>query len=452
MHVEEIKKFYSISDFVNTFEDWENFYVLDSSDDFFDVNPYSYVGIAPSFSIYSFGEKTYLKKDGRVTQLKIPLLDFMRQCLYERKRQKSIFPFSGGFIGYLCYDYGWFFDKFNPKKRQKKVLNLCLAKFNWYDEFFVIDNKSKNLFFLSIGKDNKAKKYLSMIKPRIVTITSLKTKLKSSISKKKYVECIEKTKQYIAKGDIYQANITQRFSCNFNFSTAEFYNKLRKISPAPFGAYLRERNATILCNSPERFLYKDGSYVETRPIKGTRRRSKNSVQDRNFIKELLSSEKDKAEHIMIVDLERNDLGKVCETGSVRVKELMRVESYANVHHLVSIVSGVLKENYDIFDCIKNTFPGGSITGAPKLRAMEIIEELEPVKRGVYCGSIGYIDASGNGDLNIAIRTGVVTGNRLYFNVGGGIVADSVAKEEYDETITKARSFLAAMGMGDVADE
>ncbi|GAB4432687.1 MAG: aminodeoxychorismate synthase component I [bacterium] len=452
MFYKELDGNLSLDEFIYGFGQKENFYLLDGGDGSFECSPYSYIGTVPIFSVYQVGERVFYEKDGVKRELNKTLLEVMKDILAENKRERGPFPFSGGFIGYFTYDFGWMLDKFKPKKLPKRVLNLCLAKFNWYEELFVFDNREKGLFFVSPNNNGSLEKYLKQLK-REKTTENLNNsaKLKPSVSKKRYFSMIDKTKQYIANGDIYQANITQRFSSPFYCSPEGFYCKLRQISPAPFGAYLNEKRVTIICNSPERFLFKEGDYIETRPIKGTRKRAKDKDQDSRLIDELLTSEKDRAEHIMIVDLERNDLGKICETGTVHVKELMRIESYANVHHLVSIVAGRLKSGKDIFDCIKHTFPGGSITGAPKLRSMEIIDELEPVNRGVYCGSIGYIDASGDADLNIAIRTGVVKGGRLFFNVGGGIVADSDAKSEYEETITKAKSFLAAMGLSEVAE-
>lgn len=451
MHCVNVEGKFNLYDFLLSFSDRENFYLLDGGEGFYKVAPYSYIGIEPAFTVYQSGENTFITKNGKNTIINRHIIDVMRDILKEKKREKGDFPFSGGFIGYFTYDFGWFLDKFMPKKMPDKVLNLCLAKFNWYDDIFVIDNKTEELFFVS-PTTSTPDRYLEKIKAVSTDKEeNFTTKLCTSISKRRYISIIEKTKQYIASGDIYQANITQRFSCNFTQSHANFYRKLRLISPAPFGAFLKEKKATVICNSPERFIYKRDSYVETRPIKGTRKRAADKEKDEKLIKELLSSEKDRAEHIMIVDLERNDLGRICETGTVTVNELMRVESYANVHHLVSIVSGNLKQGKDIFDCVKHMFPGGSITGAPKLRAMEIIDELEPVKRGIYCGSIGYIDASGDADLNIAIRTGVATKNRLFFNVGGGIVSDSDPYDEYDETIIKAKAFLAAIGLCEVVD-
>lgn len=452
MFYEEIKEKFSIADFVHNIGNKENFYLLDSEGFCKGYSVYSYIGLTATFSVFQIGEDVFYEKDGEVRKVNETLFSLMRRIQTERRREKGLFPFSGGFVGYITYDFGWLLDKFRPSKFHKKILNLCLAKFNWYDELFVFDHNQNRLYFVCATKKGKEKKLLKYFKkPKLDDNATSLSKIKHSITKRHYVSMIEKTKGYIKSGDIYQANITQRFSYPFLSEPTEFYNRLRRLSPAPFGAFLKEKGATVICNSPERFIYKEGRYVETRPIKGTRKRAYDKKKDMNLIKELKNSEKDKAEHIMIVDLERNDLGKICETGTVKVSELMRVESYANVHHLVSIVSGILKEGKDIYDCILKTFPGGSITGAPKLRSMEIIDELEPVKRGIYCGSIGYIDASGDADLNIAIRTGVVTRNRLFFNVGGGIVADSDAYDEYEETITKAKSFLAALGLSEVAE-
>ena len=220
---------------------------------------------------------------------------------------------------------------------------------------------------------------------------------------------------------------------------------MREVNPAPFAAYLDFPGGTVLSSSPERFLKVTGRHVETRPIKGTRRRSGDEEADRHAAAELLASEKDNAELAMIVDLERNDLGRGCEYGTVRVTEPRVLETYPTVHHLVASVEGILHERFDLVDLLRATFPGGSITGAPKIRAMEIIDELEPTARGVYTGSIGYIDFRGNADLNIAIRTMTKVGEDVYFQAGGGIIADSVPEAEYDETVDKARALIRALG-------
>ncbi|HDJ29183.1 MAG TPA: aminodeoxychorismate synthase component I, partial [Proteobacteria bacterium] len=260
-----------------------------------------------------------------------------------------------------------------------------------------------------------------------------------------YIEAVRQILEYISAGDIYQVNLSQRFAVEFAGKPLDFYRKFRTLSPAPFGAYLVTDNHTIMSNSPERYLLIKNDYIETRPIKGTRPRGGNPEIDEQLRRELIDSSKDQAEHIMIVDLERNDLGRVAQYGTVHVPEMEIVESYANVHHLVSTVAARIEPKHSTVDCIVNSFPGGSITGAPKLRSMEIIDELEPSCRGVYTGSIGYLDFSGDIDLNIAIRTAVHHQNTLYFQVGGGIVADSDPHLEYEETITKAESFLKTLG-------
>ncbi len=448
MHYVEIKPFFSEDDFIAAFGEKEGFFILDSGNDSLDISNYSFIGLLPRYHI-SYSRKGTIKNN---KLLKIPFFDFIRQELSKKRRKEDLFPFCSGFMGYLSYDFGWELDKFRSLYKKKKVYGMPLAKFYYYDTVFVIDKKRMKLFCCYENKKPALNEIASTLKSAYKDKTVFTAnKLVSSISKKKYRWIIEKTKEYISKGDIYQANIAQRFYCDFEGKPSSFYRNLRTISPAPFGAYFVDKDFTVLSNSPERFLYRKGDYIETRPIKGTRKRHSDETIDNCLVKALKDSEKDKAEHIMIVDLERNDLGKVCQKGTVNVKDLMRIESYANVHHMVSVISGKLKKDVDFVDCINATFPGGSITGAPKLRSMQIIDELEPVDRGIYCGSIGYIDNSGNFDFNIAIRTGIVYKNKLYFYVGGGIVADSNPDEEFDETLIKARSFMTALGMGKIKD-
>ncbi len=263
-----------------------------------------------------------------------------------------------------------------------------------------------------------------------------------------YRRAVQQCKDYIAAGDIFEVNMTQRFACPISVTPWQLYCRLRRINPAPFAAYLNFPELTVASASPERFLQVRGRQVETRPIKGTRRRGRNPFEDACLRQELVSSEKDRAELVMIVDLERNDLGRVCSFGSVHVPELICLEEYPTVWHLVSTVRGTLENGKDVGDLLKASFPGGSITGAPKIRAMEIIEELEPVKRGVYTGSIGYLGFDGGCDLNIVIRTFVIKDQVAYFHAGGAVVADSDPDAEYWETIHKARALMQALGYGE----
>jgi len=271
--------------------------------------------------------------------------------------------------------------------------------------------------------------------------------LKSNFAREDYIQTVLKAKEYIAAGDIYQVNISQRFSAKISDPSFELYKRLRVLNPAPFAAYLDFGGVVVISSSPERFLRISDRSVETRPIKGTRPRGKDELEDERLKHELLKSTKDKAELIMIVDLERNDLGRVCEYGTVSVPEIITIETYATVFHLVSTITGRLKEDKDHIDCIKACFPGGSITGAPKIRSMEIIDELEPTQRKIYTGSIGYIGFNRQTDLNIVIRTMLYCDGTVHFQVGGGIVADSDPALEYEETLHKGKALIEAIRQG-----
>jgi para-aminobenzoate synthetase component 1 len=268
--------------------------------------------------------------------------------------------------------------------------------------------------------------------------------LSSNFTKEGYIQAIKKAKDYIRKGDIYQVNLSQRFKTQTTYLASEIYENLRKISPSFFSAFLDCGDFQILSSSPEGFLRLDKDYVLTRPMKGTRPRSLDKNLDKRLKKELLKSPKDKAELMMIVDLERNDLGKVCNYYSVKVESLRSLEEYSTVFQTTATIKGILHKDKDRIDLIKACFPGGSITGCPKVRAMEIIEELEPNPRGIYTGSLGYLSFSGNMDLNILIRTILKKEDKVYFGVGGGIVADSQPENEYAETLVKAKAMMQAL--------
>jgi len=273
--------------------------------------------------------------------------------------------------------------------------------------------------------------------------------LGSSFSHRGYLDVVSKVREYIYAGDIFQANISQRFEAPLDEPAWSLYRRLRRHNPSPFAAFLDLPGVAVVSASPERFLQVDPSgRVETRPIKGTRARGFGPEHDAALAQALTESAKDRAENLMIVDLMRNDLSRVCLAGSVRVSELFTLERYATVHHLVSTVVGDLAPGTDALDLLRAAFPGGSITGAPKLRAMEIIAECEPSRRGVYCGCIGYWSLTGALDTSIAIRTAVVRDGRVYFSAGGGIVADSVPEQEYRETLDKARATIDVLAARD----
>jgi len=271
--------------------------------------------------------------------------------------------------------------------------------------------------------------------------------IQGNFTRNNYINVVKKARLYIIDGDIFEVNLSQRFTTNITIPTYELYRCLRRINPAPFAAYLGFDSVKIVSASPERFLRVNGKKLETRPIKGTIKRGKTTAEDLKQAQKLLNSVKDHAENMMIVDLERNDLGRVCVYGSIRVTELAVLETFPTVFHLTSTVTGQLREDKDNIDLLKATFPGGSITGAPKIRAMEIIDELEPTRRSVYTGSLGYMGFDGNIDLNIVIRTFIVKGKKVYFQVGGAVVYDSEPRGEYEETLLKAKALVNALATG-----
>ena len=273
---------------------------------------------------------------------------------------------------------------------------------------------------------------------------SLSEQFKATLSQQQYQQSIRRIKDYISSGDCYQTNFTQHFSAPFKGDLWSAYLSLRNRVASPYSAFWQWNDQALLCLSPERFVQSLDNHVETKPIKGTARRGTSVAEDQQLAEQLINSPKDRAENLMIVDLLRNDLGKNCESGSIAVPKLFELESFPNVHHLVSTVTGKLAGNSSPLNLLRDCFPGGSITGAPKKRAMQIIEELEPVKRSAYCGSIGYISANNRMDTNIAIRTVIADGDKLHCWGGGGIVADSEEDREYQESIDKISALLEAL--------
>lgn len=449
-----------IEDIYAGFHDLPYSFFLDSNDRSDRFGQYSFLGANP-FLIFVFdrGKIKYCEKGQWKVSRKRNPFKFLRNILntYRIEPRDDISPFLSGGVGYFSYDLNRYLEKLPALARDDlNIPEICLA---FYDTIMVFDHVNRKTFIVSSHFGNKDWKYAQekilfyvkhisrAEKPRKkenVRSVKFDGQLKSNFTRSDYIRTIQKTIDYIYAGDIFQANISQRFETRFEGDAYELYRRLRKINPAPFSGYLNFGEVKILSSSPERFLQVRGREVETVPIKGTRPRSADPAEDRRLSEELLTSEKDSAELTMIVDLERNDLGRVCEFGSVIVEKHKFLRSYETVHHLLSTVKGRLERKNDIVDLLQATFPGGSITGAPKVRAMEIIEELEPTRRAIYTGSIGYISFSGNMDIDIVIRTILIKGNRLYYNVGGGIVADSVPEAEYFETMDKGYALAKAI--------
>ncbi len=356
-------------------------------------------------------------------------------------------PFSGGAIGYFGYDLARRWERLPARARDsERIPDMAVGIYDWA---VVVDHSERRAWLAGQGRDpDTDRKWDALVrlftaapaeKPRApFRVTSPVT---SNFTPRGYGHAFDRVLDYIRAGDCYQVNLAQRFTAQASGDPWLAYQRLRLINPAPYSAYLGTPYAQILSASPERFLRVRDGHVETRPIKGTRPRAGHAKLDAERIAELVASEKDRAENLMIVDLLRNDLSKNCATGSVKVPRLFEVESFATVHHLVSTVTGRLAAGRDAIDLLRGAFPGGSITGAPKTRAMQIIEELEPHRRGVYCGAIGYIGYDGDMDTNIAIRTLVHSRGVVRFWAGGGIVADSQREAEYQETFDKAAALL-----------
>lgn len=365
----------------------------------------------------------------------------------------SQLPVQSGLFGYFAYDLKDYLEEL-PRTSVDDILlpHICL----YCPSITVVHDLKAATTSLCIakrktseGKDTFDDDF-SFFKKTLASNPPAESKYKgnsngfsSNFSKQKYMGAVDQIKEYIASGHIYQANLSQRFHMDFTGDAFSLFKRLFQNNPAPFFAYINTGDHHIISTSPERFLYRQGKRVETRPIKGTRPRGNTPSKDKALGTALLRSKKDDAELSMIVDLLRNDFGKVCQVGSVRVSQHKMLESYENVFHLVSIVEGILSDNKDSVDLIKACFPGGSITGCPKIRSMEIIDELEPTRRHIYTGSIGYISFHDTMDLSIAIRTATVTHQHITFSVGGGIVYDSDPKDEFNETLHKGQTLMKA---------
>ena len=429
----------------NLFKDEKDTILLDSSKEDKNLSKYSFIGINPFLRFEVKNEKAYIN-DNIIEGEPFKVLE---NLIYEYKNDiQDIIPFLSGAIGYISYDAGRLLEEL--PNTSKEDFNIPDMRFIFY----------KNIIIFDLIND---KKYITDLDGNIENIESILTVIHngekindeivceksenifySNFIKEDYKKAVTRLKEYIVSGDVYIANMTQRFWCYNEDDSFNIYKKLRSINKAPFSAYLNFEDLQIISSSPERFIQVFNNKAHTRPIKGPRPRGHNAEADEKNKLELINSEKDKAELLMVVDLERNDFSKVCKPHTVKVTENFKLEEYATVFHLVSTVEGELKNDVSSVRCIKECFPGGSITGTPKIRAMEIIEELEGIKRNIYTGSIGYFDFRGNCDFNIVIRTIIKKDNKAFFGVGGGITYDSIEEDEYNETLDKARALMRVL--------
>jgi para-aminobenzoate synthetase component 1 len=443
-------------------------FFLDSGMDADRLGRYSFMGSDPFLVLSSRGDVITIIRDGAEETRRGNPFDVLGGFLdrFEMDTAGSPVPFNGGAVGYFAYDLCHFIERLPARARDDLGLPECYLAF--YDAVAAFDHREKRAYLVSTGfpepdetgRQRRAGERLRELKRLVLEQPSLmETKvspaqriiLKANFSHEGYLEAVERAREYICAGDIFQVNLSQRLEADLPLPPYELYLRLREINPAPFASYFNFDGVSIVGASPERFLKVRGDLVETRPIKGTRPRGKTPEEDRALAEDLLKSAKDRAENTMIVDLERNDIGRVCRYGSVRVTEHAILETYPTVFHLTSTVVGRLREGKGRIDLLKATFPGGSITGAPKVRAMEIIDELEPTRRSVYTGSLGYLSFGGDMDLDIVIRTIIVKGGRAYFQVGGAIVYDSRPESEYIETLDKGKALIQALSLSPDAD-
>lgn len=458
MQIKKINTNLNSIELFSIFKDRSFSFFLDSGMDHEKLGQYSFIGFEPFLIFESKNSKINIcNRDSKEIEVSYGNpLDKIREILnrYHRNYQTDL-PFIGGAVGFLGYDLCHHIEKL--PRQAIDDMNIPDCFFGLYDTIIIVDHKHKEVLISSLGISAKEDEIIAAIEHDIdigekqgvafeTNAGGASDKVKANLKKEDYLKAIDKIKDYITEGDIYQVNMTQRFECNMKVSPFELYVRLRKINPAPFASFLNLGAGSIVSSSPERFIKLHNGRIETRPIKGTCPRGTTPEEDQKNREALLSSEKNKAELLMIVDLERNDIGRIAKPGTVKVTELFHLESYATVHHLVATVTGEICDGYDIVDCLKATFPGGSITGAPKIRAMEIIDELEPTTRNIYTGSIGYIGFDGNADFNIVIRTILCKDDKAYFQVGGGIVSDSQGELEFQESLDKAKALIKTLEM------
>ena len=430
---------------------------------------YCFLGCDPAVVIGSKGRNITIDENGKRQQSKIESgtpLSAIKEILarYNPVDVPGLPRFSGGAVGFISYDMVRFFEDLPEDTADD--LNVPDSQFIITDTMLVFDNISQTIKMVSnafIESDDLDEVYEQTIKKIGLLEEKLKKPLKistqaneevvqpkfeSNFEKEKFKGAVDKVKQYILEGDAIQVVLSQRLSFDIKKQAFDIYRALRTVNPSPYMYFLKFGDIEVVGSSPEILVRLEDENVEVRPIAGTRKRGKNEEEDVVLEKDLLQDEKELAEHIMLVDLGRNDLGRVAKISSVEVNESFTVERYSHVMHIVSNVRGILKEGLDCFDVLEATFPAGTVSGAPKIRAMEIIEEMEPNRRGLYAGAVGYIGFSGNMDTAIAIRTLVVKEQTAYLGVGAGIVADSVPESEFEETMNKGRALLKAVELAE----
>ena len=446
-----------------------NSFLLESVEGIGKIARYSFIGKNPETVFYNNGMELTVKENGTAKTINRNIFDYIREKTQKFKRPQlpELPEFTGGIIGYLGFENMSLIEdviKFNGKNSFDSpdsyfgVYNTIAAFDHFLHQFIIISN-------VDITKFDSLKDAFSSGKSKILELKkelrrsrlfNLKYKFikeyKLSEDKTDFKELVKKAKKNIYDGDVFQLVLSKRFAAEFEGDLINVYRALRMLNPSPYMFYLRCNDHSLIGSSPEVFVRCENGIAELRPIAGTRKRGRDEKEDLSLEKELLGDAKERAEHLMLVDLGRNDLGRVCEYGTVKTPEFMVIEKYSHVMHIVSDVVGKMKKDKDAFDLIRACFPAGTVSGAPKIRAMEIIDELEPVMRGPYAGCVGYFSYSGNLDTCITIRTIVKKGRNIYIQAGAGIVADSNPDSEYKECINKAKALNKAVDLAEAAGD
>ena len=445
--IEKMKYYVPAAELYRRYQEKEECVFLDSSL-VNDLGRYSIIALRPYLKLVK--DQNRFTVNG-VQEEQQTFEEYVKHYLSEHIDQnESSLPVVSGAVGYFSYDYGREMQK--VPSGEDEIVHIPEAVLTFYDCFVIEDCQKKEIYLIANGITEEADREIASLKnsdkmqnlERRERGGKREVRICPNFEKEEYKQAVADMIQYIIEGDIYIANMTQQLTIESEKDPLEVFYDLRTANPSPFGGYLNYGDYQIICASPERFLKMRDRKVNTRPIKGTRKRGETPQEDARMREELQNSEKDKSELLMIVDLERNDLNRVCEPGSVKVTELFTVEEYATVFHLVSDIEGTLLEGKNVMDLLEATFPGGSITGAPKYRAMELIDELEHGRRNLYTGSIGYLTLDGDCDFNIVIRTALHKAGRYYLGVGGGITAESDLEFEYEETLQKAKAVVEAL--------
>jgi anthranilate synthase component 1 len=453
-----------VSAFLSVAAQEPNAFLLESVEGGENVGRYTFLGARPYMVVRAHGDLITLEKNGRKQEIRGGIFTTLDQLLREHTpaHVPGLPPFTGGAVGFFAHDAVRQLEKLPSLAKDDLHIPDCVLMF--FDRLLAFDHVRHEIYVMAtadVRKQSPRKAYdqavldIEQIEKQLTAplprkylrpakLKPGKLKINISVSKKHFLQMVEKIKDYIVAGDVFQAVPSLRLDMEPGVEPFNIYRALRRVNPSPYMYFLRMGEMTVLGSSPEMLVRVTGRKLEYRPIAGTRKRGRSEAEDAQLEQELRNDEKERAEHVMLVDLGRNDVGRVSEFGSVKVRDLMFVEKYSHVMHLVSAIEGTLRDGLSAVDALAACFPAGTLTGAPKVRAMEIIEEVEPVRRGIYGGSVLYADFAGNLDSCIAIRTMLMKGKKGYVQAGAGIVADSVPESEYEECLNKTRALVRAV--------